>query len=202
MSTAINSPTNRDKVLSTIFASKARVAILRLFVLDPTRTYYQRQIERATGLAIRAIQRELERLTDIALLYRRVEGNRRYYKIDMDFTLFPELRVMIMKTATPVERLRGALAVEASVRLVFLDAGAVRVLVVTNDGSVPSVPVPEQLTLEVMSADGFVDTLENKSEDLAPYLSNGVDLLGRREDILWRRIEAAGYTVEKGEGVP
>lgn len=65
-----------NEALSTIFASAARVAVLRVLLIDPTRPYYQRQLEAACKLPIRAIQRELDRLTKIGLLYRHVEGNR------------------------------------------------------------------------------------------------------------------------------
>jgi len=37
---------------------------------------------------------------------------------------------------------------------------------------------------------------------LNPYLVRGADVLGRREDVIWRHIAAAGYDVKKGEGVP
>ena len=53
-----------SKTLAVIFASSARVAVLRVFMLDPLRTYYQRQLESATGMAIRGVQRELERLKE------------------------------------------------------------------------------------------------------------------------------------------
>ncbi len=193
---------SQEKTLSALFASKARLAILRVFMLDPLRAYYQRQIEVATGLAIRAVQRELERLASIDLLYRRVEGNRTYYQVDMEFPVFPELRSMILKTSDPEDWLRGMLAMDESVQMAFLCAPEGRALVVTASGERPSLASAGAFALEVMSTESFARALSDAPETLEPFLAHGVDLLGRRDDMIWRRIEAAGYSVEKGRGVP
>jgi hypothetical protein len=201
MTTIISQYMHEDALLA-VFSSSARVAVIRVFMLDPLRAYYQRQIEAATGLPIRAVQRELDRFTAIGLLYRRVEGNRTYYQVDMQFPLFPELRSMMTKAAPPDERLRGALALDESVRLVFLNRLENRVLVVTTSGRRPNWGEPGVFQMDVMSTDEFTRALAGNREVLEPFLSGGVDLLGRREDVIWRRIEAAGYQVEKDKGVP
>jgi DNA-binding transcriptional ArsR family regulator len=184
-----------------IFTSSARVGVLRVFMLDPTREYYQRQIEAATGLPIRAVQRELERLTSAGLLYRRVEGNRTYYQVDTQFHLFPELQSMVLKTVSPEERLRGTLAVDDTVRLLFHCENEPRVLVVTSGVRRPNLQV-DPFTFDVMTMEEFLRAVAERSPALEPFLVRGVDLFGRREDVVWRRIEAAGYSVGKGRGVP
>jgi hypothetical protein len=185
-----------------MLGSAARVVVLRVFMLDPLRAYYQRQIEAATGQPIRAVQRELDRLTSIGLLYRRAEGNRTYYQVDMQYPLFPELRSMILKTAGPVENLRGSLALDESVRLVIYCESEARALTVTTGGKRPALTMPGPLSIEVMSVEEFCRALVESPAQLDPFLKQGVDLLGRREDVLWRRIEAAGYAIQKGKGVP
>lgn len=177
--------------------------MLRVFLLDPHRAYYQRQLESATGLPIRAIQREVERLTTVGLLYRRTEGNRTYYQADPDFPCYPELRGMVIKTATPLEAFRAELAVHPEVRLAFLDSHNAQALVVGKTGAMSaseslSSPVP----VRWVSSESFVDALANAAPDWADVLNEGTDVLGRRDDPIWRRIEAAGYQVKKGKGVP
>src|SRR5690606_22419060 len=93
-----------NEILSTLLGSGARADVLRLFLTDPTRDYYQRQIESATGLPIRAVQRELQRLSGIRLLYRRSEGNRTYYQVDTQFPLFHDLRNLILRAGSPIDR--------------------------------------------------------------------------------------------------
>lgn len=188
--------------LLAVFASNARIAVLRVFVLDPSRAYYQRQIEGATGLPIRAVQRELDRFAQVGLLYRREEGNRTYYQVDTQFELFPELRAIFLKMAEPVDRVRGLLSVDPAVRMVFLNETGDRVLAVTSGGKLPDLPGPRAFAMEAMSEDEFARLLAERPERLEPYLARGVDLLGRREEVIWRRIEASGYDVKKGKGVP
>jgi len=189
------------KALATLFGSAARASVLQLFMTDPVRPYYQRQIEAATGLAIRAVQRELERLTAMGLLYRHAEGNRTYYQVDMHFPFFNELRGMVLKCVCEADRLRGALTTNPSVRFAFLNERDRRVLVVSAEGRLPGLSVPEPFTLEEMSVEEFVKALAGQRASLGAFLSEGVDLLGRRDDVIWRRIEAAGYSVRKGKGV-
>jgi len=200
--TTIISQENTNGALTAIFSSKARVAVLRVFMLDPSRGLYQRQIEAATGLPIRAVQRELERLTETGLLYRWVDGNRTYYQVNTEFDLYPELRAIFLKKASPEECLRGHLAVHGTVRLSLLCEAERRALVVTEDGFIPELETPGAFDLEWMDEQTFSSTLEKTPEKLESYLRHGIDLLGRRDDLLWRRIEAAGYTVERGKGVP
>ncbi len=190
------------RYLSTIFASAARVAVLRILMLDPRRPYYQRQMETTTGLPIRAIQRELDRLTSIDLLYRRNEGKRAYYQLDTDHPLFPELRALILKGAGPADRLRAALSVLEPVRLAFLDEAAKRALVVTHAGP-DTLPIdPGPFEVAVWTSESFLRRLLEAPGELDPFLRQGVDLLGRRDDVIWRRIEAAGFRVAKGKDVP
>ena len=59
--TKLSSPYRSENLLTVLFTSMARVSVLRIFLIDPQRAYYQRQLEAATGLAIRAVQRELEK---------------------------------------------------------------------------------------------------------------------------------------------
>lgn len=188
--------------LARIFASAARVAVFRLFLLDPARSYYVRQIEQATGLAIRAVQRELERLASISLLHRRTEGNRIYYQVDIQFPFFPELHSMFLKTFEPHECLRAIAALDTAVGHAFLCEAQHRVLLVLAGTRQPGFTFPAPYKLAVMTREDFTRALSENPKTVEPFLARGVDLLGRREDMIWRRIEAAGYNVPKGKGVP
>ena len=199
--TTIYSHQDTNKVLATLFASSARVSILRVFMLDPYRSYYQRQLEQATGLAIRAVQRELDRLVSIGLLFRHAEGNRTYHQVDTDFPFFSDLRNIILKASSAYDVLRSRLAMEPGVRLAFLNEAESRVMVVAKAGQHPSVEAAPY-AVEALDSETFLRWLGEKKETLQPFLVEGVDLLGRRDDVIWRRIEANGYSVLKGDGIP
>ena len=88
--------------LEILFSSAARVQILRLFLLNPEQSFYQRQIERKSGQPIRAVQREVARLVEMDLLLRSTKGNRVFYCVDLGFPLLAELTGLVRK-ATGVE---------------------------------------------------------------------------------------------------
>ncbi len=190
-----------EATLEALFSSGARVAVLRLFLLDPLRAYYQRQVQAVTGIALRAVQRELDRLTDSGLLYRRMEGNRAYYQLDTGFLLFSDLRNLVLKTSSELDQLRGSLTMDDNVRLAFLAQQDHRVLLVTPTGRRPAGVVAGTFIIEMMSMDQFAQALQEKPSPLSTFLVWGVDLLGRRDDPIWRHIESAGFTVAKAKGV-
>jgi len=66
-------------------------------------------------MPLRAVQREVDRFTRAGLLFKRVEGNRAYYQVNMEHPLFPELRALVIKTAPPALQLRGAAALDPAV---------------------------------------------------------------------------------------
>jgi hypothetical protein len=187
--------------LGVLFASKARAAVLHLFMREPSRAYYQRQIEQETGLTLRSTQRELERLTRLELLYRYAEGNRHYYQVDFLCPIFPELRALVMTAFTPLERVRSELGATPAVRQAFLHEPSGRVLVVTHGGEEPRLALPGEFSAVCMGAEAFAAAVARRADSIAPFLEEGVDLMGRREDVLWRRISRAGYEVPKAEGV-
>jgi DNA-binding transcriptional ArsR family regulator len=86
-------------VLESLFSSAARVEILSLFLSHPESQFYQREIERETGQAIRAVQREVKRLQEIDLLIRSEEGNRVFYRLNPDSGLLDELIALFRKAA-------------------------------------------------------------------------------------------------------
>lgn len=88
--------------LETLFSSSARVEILSLFLLNPNRRFYQREIERETGQPIRAVQREVKRLAEIDMLSRTTEGNRIFYSLNPGFPLLRELTALFQRASGAV----------------------------------------------------------------------------------------------------
>jgi hypothetical protein len=87
------------------------------------------------------------------------------------------------------------------VRLAFVIEAEGRALLVTANGKRPRLTAPPPFTIETMAAEDFARAVAERAETVVAYLTRGVDVLGRREDVLWRRIETAGYDVPKAMGV-
>ena len=75
--------------MELLFSSSARVKVLTLLLLNPETSFYQRQISILTGLPVRAVQREVERLQTLGLLTSFTRGNQVHYQVNRDFFLFP-----------------------------------------------------------------------------------------------------------------
>lgn len=68
-----------------------------------------------------SLQRTLAKLTRGGILRRRADGNRVYYRADLDCPIFPELSGILTKTAGVADVVRAALApLAAKIRVAFL----------------------------------------------------------------------------------
>ena len=85
-------------ILGTLFSSKTRVKLITLFIMSPTKSFYQREMEKLLEIPIRGIQQEIKKLVSIGFLTSEISGNRVYFKVNQDFVLFNELKKIILKT--------------------------------------------------------------------------------------------------------
>jgi len=92
-----------------LFTSQARLAVLKLLLLNPDRRFYLREISAKAILPVRAVQVEVARLEASGLLQSSVEGNRKYYQADRRSPIFPELRSLLLKTVGLGEALKDGL---------------------------------------------------------------------------------------------
>lgn len=90
-------------------ASATLADLLRLFMLEPEREFYQRELQRLTGAHLRQVQRDLERLVRSGLVAERMHGNRVYYRAVTAHPAFSDLRAVVVKTLGVGDVLRKAL---------------------------------------------------------------------------------------------
>ncbi len=109
-----------DANLGLLFSSSARVKILTLFITNPKRRFYQREVAKFTHLPIRAVQRELVRMERLGLLETAREGNRVYYQVNEKFFLYPELKGIVLKTSGLGSILRDNLQAEEDILVAFI----------------------------------------------------------------------------------
>ena len=93
-------------MLERLFSSKTRVDILQLFFTREAAKFYVRQIARDLGRDISGIKRELDNLERLGLLVSEKVGNLRYYSVNKDSVIYPEVKGLIVKTVG----VQGALA--------------------------------------------------------------------------------------------
>lgn len=108
-------------MLQKLFSSQARVAILGLFLLNPNDRFYLREVATRSGQPIRAVQRELARLEATGLLSHTTDGNRKYYQVNKNCPIFPELKAIFLKTFALGDALRQHLSqVEKDITVAFI----------------------------------------------------------------------------------
>lgn len=186
--------------LEALLGSEARTKVFLVLFTNLGRMFYQRQVESATRLPLRAVQRELERLAQIGLIYQWKEGNRTWYQIDQNHPLVSILQSLVLKVCSPIDRLRSVINNNKSVRLAFYNSDKNQVIVVTTNGDTFPESI-EGISVSVITTNEFTEKMEQKNSEWTSFLQEAVDLLGNREDFLWRIIENNKLNIPKGENV-
>ncbi|MDO8879485.1 MAG: type II toxin-antitoxin system prevent-host-death family antitoxin [Coriobacteriia bacterium] len=75
----ISAPVRSDQWSDRLFASVGVRRVLSLFVLQPERVFYQREVARTAGVPLRSAQLALDRLVGLGLVDAERSGNRMHY---------------------------------------------------------------------------------------------------------------------------
>lgn len=88
-------------MLNQLFGSEARVKILNIFLTKPDGKYYLRGLARDLDLQVNSVKRELLNLENLGLISQTVgevkSKEKKYYIVNRDFLLFPEIRSLFIK---------------------------------------------------------------------------------------------------------
>ena len=84
-------------MLKKLFTSKARVKLLTLFLSNPEKEYFIRELTRKLDEQINSVRRELDNLKKIGLLSSKMKNRKKYYKVNEHFIIFNELRSIVTK---------------------------------------------------------------------------------------------------------
>jgi predicted nucleotidyltransferase len=97
-------------MLEALISSGTRVRLLTLFLTNPEKEYYVREIVRMTGDNYNAVRRELANLEKFGLIGGRKAGNLQYYMVNREFFLYEDLQRIVLKTEGIGQVLRENLA--------------------------------------------------------------------------------------------
>lgn len=96
-------------MLEHIFGSKSRVVLLRMFINNPEKFFFVREIARSLDLHLNSVRRELNNLEDLGIiqsstkedlekeLEKETKDNKKYYKLNRNFIFLDELRSILIK---------------------------------------------------------------------------------------------------------
>ncbi|MFH1366462.1 MAG: winged helix-turn-helix domain-containing protein [Patescibacteria group bacterium] len=91
-------------MLEHLFSSRTRVKLLRLFLVSEDKSYFIREIGRKIKEHINSTRRELNNLEKIGLVKSYGQRRKKYYQVDKDFFLYPELKSLIFKAQVLMEK--------------------------------------------------------------------------------------------------
>jgi len=105
-------------MLEQLFGSKTRVFLLRLFLANQNDAYFVRELTRKIGAQINAVRNELENLVSMGIIEAvehsdkagspdnegRSAQQRKYYRVNTESLLYPELRALFAKSGILLER--------------------------------------------------------------------------------------------------
>lgn len=94
------------RMFDQLFGSKTRVKLLSLFLNNPGRPYYVREITRKIEEQINSVRRELSNLLSIGIVSSESSNNRLYYEVDEKYQYYPELRAIFTTMPTPTRALK------------------------------------------------------------------------------------------------
>ena len=78
--------------MEQLFGSKTRVKLLKLFMSNPNRSFYVREITRKVEEQINSVRRELANLLSLGLITSDSTNNKLYYEVDQKYEHYNALR--------------------------------------------------------------------------------------------------------------
>lgn len=106
-------------MLAKLFRSKARAEVMRILFDGEAREHYLRNIEKLTDIQISSLQKEIKHLASIDLVKSRRDGNRIYYKANIESPIYSELVSIVEKTVGVISLLKERLK-DSKIECAFL----------------------------------------------------------------------------------
>lgn len=93
-------------MIDNLFGSKTRYKLLELFVSNPNRSFYVREITRQINEQINSVRRELSNLLSIGLIKSSSSNNKLYYEVNQKFSKYQAL-VHLFNGASSAQAVSG-----------------------------------------------------------------------------------------------
>jgi predicted nucleotidyltransferase len=107
-------------MLEALIASRTRVKLLTLFLLNPESEFYVREIVRITAENMNSVRRELANLESFGLVTGQKKGIQQYYTVNRDFFLYEELQKIVIKTEGVARHIKENLTALDEIQCMFI----------------------------------------------------------------------------------
>lgn len=107
-------------MLEKLITSRTRSKILELFLSNPDMEIHLREVGRRIEENYNSTRRELNNLEDMTILISRKNGNQRYFRINKDNPIYPDLKSIYLKTSGIGNAIRNSLDKIGEIRYCFI----------------------------------------------------------------------------------
>ncbi|MDR1196882.1 MAG: transcriptional regulator [Candidatus Nomurabacteria bacterium] len=91
-------------MIDALFGSKTRVKLLYLFMNNPERTFYVREITRKIDEQINSVRRELSNMLNIGIIKSDSKDNKIFYGVNKSYTFYAPLRKIFTSKELSAEK--------------------------------------------------------------------------------------------------
>lgn len=159
-------------MIDALFGSKTRVKLLHLFLSNPGRAFYVREITRKIDEQINSVRRELANMLNIGIIKSENSNNKLYYEVNQEYVHYEPLRQIFVAATTESKALKEVETVgDWSSRLKTL--GDVRIAILSGKlvhGSGADVDVLLVGSINKTQAKKFVKELEEDESKQLNYV--------------------------------
>lgn len=93
-------------MIDALFGSKTRVKLLHLFLSNPGRAFYVREITRKIDEQINSVRRELANMLNVGIIKSENSNNRLYYEVNQDYVHYEPLQQIFVTASTESKALK------------------------------------------------------------------------------------------------
>lgn len=194
-------------MIDSLFGSKTRVKLLHLFLNNPEKSFYVREITRMIDEQINSVRRELANMVSVGIVQQDAIDNKLYYSVNDDYPYIKPLAAIFSDKNTEggagaaggvswkdsLGRMRGLKLAIISGKLVVGSSSAVDLLLVGDDMSAVTIKnlvkkIEKDRKIEinyaVMSYDDFYYRMSVKDRFIMDIVRNKHSVLVDTENIM------------------
>lgn len=98
-------------MIDALFGSKTRVKLLHLFLNNPGKAFYVREITRLIDEQINSVRRELANMLAVGIITSDTSDNKLYYKVEQRYQYYVPLRAIFGESAAETSPSRGKVGI-------------------------------------------------------------------------------------------
>ena len=194
-------------MIDALFGSKTRVKLLHLFLNNPGKAFYVREITRLIDEQINSVRRELSNMLEVGIITSKNTDNKLYYEINQRYEFYTPFRAIFanQKIAAAssdtkataewqkvAQKLAGARVVIAAGALVSGSASKVDLLIVGDVASkkvaalISAAEAAEarELTYATLTYDEFYYRLSVRDRFISDFVTNKHEVLVDMDEII------------------